>query len=79
MLKFEPQAYMHRTSPTLLLMVNQGNDVIVKTSSQLKTFGKAHESMQVLFLEGAGHFEQNIGVQTEFLRRYILYVCSRMT
>lgn len=55
MLKFEPQAYMHRISPTLLLRVNQGNDVI-KTSSQLETFGKAHESNAGVVLGGSRAF-----------------------
>lgn len=79
MLRFEPQAYMHRIAPTPFLMVIPGDDVTVKTSSQVEAFGKAREPKQMLFLEGAGHFdiyqgewfERNIGVQVEFLRRYI--------
>lgn len=57
MLRFEPQAFMHRIAPTPFLMVIPGDDVTVKTSSQVEAFGKAREPKQMLFLEGAGHFD----------------------
>ncbi|KAE8395652.1 Alpha/Beta hydrolase protein [Aspergillus alliaceus] len=77
MLKFEAQAMIHRISPTPLLMVIPGNDVTVRTSSQLQAFDKAQEPKELLFLEGAGHFdiyrgeyfERNIAVQIDFLHR----------
>lgn len=79
MLLFESQAYMHRIAPTPFLMVIPGNDVTVKTSSQLEAFDKAREPKQMLFLEGAGHFdiyqdecfERNIATQIEFLKRHV--------
>ncbi|KAJ5126430.1 Alpha/Beta hydrolase protein [Penicillium atrosanguineum] len=79
MLEFEAQAMIHRVSPTPLLMVIPGNDFTVRTSSQLQAFGKAREPKQMLFLDGAGHFdiyrgdyfEKNIAVQIEFLRKYL--------
>lgn len=79
MLEFEAQAMIHRVSPTPLLMVIPGNDVTVRTSSQLQAFGKALEPKQMLFLDGAGHFdiyrgayfEKSIAVQIDFLRRHL--------
>lgn len=60
-------------------MVIPGNDVTVRTSSQLRAFGKAREPKQMLFLDGAGHFdiyrgdyfEKNIAAQIDFLRKYL--------
>lgn len=79
MLEFESQAMIHRVSPTPLLMVVPGNDILVSTSSQLVAFGKAKEPKQLLYLEGAGHFdiyedeyfEQNIRTQLEFLQQHV--------
>ncbi|KOS40463.1 hypothetical protein ACN38_g8707 [Penicillium nordicum] len=78
MLAFEGQAMIHRISPTPLLMVIPGNDTLVTTSSQLATYGKAREPKQMLYLDGAGHFdiytgdwfEKNITAQLEFLKRH---------
>jgi len=77
MLLFEGQAMIHRISPTPLFMVIPGNDVTVKTASQLAAFEKAREPKQMLFLDGAGHFdiytgdafEKNIQAQIEFLKQ----------
>lgn len=79
MLEFEAQAMIHRVSPTPLLMVIPGNDVLVTTSSQLVAFGKAREPKQLVYMEGAGHFdiytgeafERNITAQLEFLRSHL--------
>ncbi|KAJ5483705.1 hypothetical protein N7530_002951 [Penicillium desertorum] len=79
MLLFEGQAMIHRISPTPLLMVIPGNDVLVTTSSQLAAYGKAREPKQMLYLDGAGHFdiytgewfERNITTQLEFLKRHV--------
>jgi fermentation-respiration switch protein FrsA (DUF1100 family) len=76
MLEFEAQSMIHRITPTPLLMVVPGNDRTVLTSSQLVAFGKAKAPKQLVFLEGAGHFdvylgeyfERNITAQIEFLR-----------
>ncbi|PTB34874.1 hypothetical protein M441DRAFT_180496 [Trichoderma asperellum CBS 433.97] len=79
MLEFESQSMIHRVSPTPLLMVIPGNDILVSTSSQLVAFGKAKEPKQLVYLEGAGHFdiyedsyfEGNIQAQLEFLRENV--------
>lgn len=79
MLEFESQAMIHRVSPTPLLMVVPGNDVLVSTSSQLAAFGKAREPKKLVYLEDAGHFdiyvgdafERNIKAQLEFLRDHL--------
>jgi fermentation-respiration switch protein FrsA (DUF1100 family) len=76
MLEFEAQSMIHRIAPTPLLMVVPGNDRTVLTSSQLVAFGKAKSPKQLVFLEGAGHFdvyrgdffERNIAAQIGFLR-----------
>lgn len=61
MLRFEPQAYMHRVAPTPFLTVIPGEDVTVKTSSRVEAFAKAREPKQMRFLEGAGHFDIYVG------------------
>lgn len=79
MLEFEAQAMIHRVSPTPLLMVVPGKDVLVTTSSQLAAFGKAREPKQLVYLDDAGHFEiytgdafdRNIKAQLEFLSRHV--------
>lgn len=79
MLLFEGQAMIHRIASTPLLMVIPGNDVLVTTASQLATFSKAREPKQMLYLDGAGHFdiytgewfEENIKAQLEFLKTYV--------
>ena len=79
MLEFEGQAMVHRISPTPLLMVIPGNDILVTTASQLATFEKAREPKQMHYLNGAGHFdvyagkvfEENIKAQLEFLKTHV--------
>ncbi|KAJ5450512.1 uncharacterized protein N7458_006961 [Penicillium daleae] len=79
MLGFEGQAMIHRISPTPLLMVIPGNDILVTTASQLAAFGKAREPKEMLYLDEAGHFdiytgewfEKNIAKQLEFLKKYV--------
>ncbi|KAJ5589636.1 hypothetical protein N7537_012314 [Penicillium hordei] len=79
MLAFEGQAMVHRISPTPLLMVVPGNDILVTTASQLATYEKAREPKQLLHIEDAGHFdiyagdwfEKNIKGQLEFLERWV--------
>ncbi|KAJ5111645.1 hypothetical protein N7532_002180 [Penicillium argentinense] len=79
MLAFEGQSMVHRISPTPLLMVIPGNDILVTTTSQMATYEKAREPKQLLYLDGAGHFdiysghwfEQNIKGQIEFLEKWL--------
>ena len=80
MLDFEAQAMIHRVSPTPFLMVVPGNDVLVKTSSQLAAFGKAKEPKKLFYIDGAGHFdiytddvfEKNIQAQLDFLQDHVM-------
>lgn len=75
----EPQAVIHRISPTPLLMVIPENDITVKASSQLAAFERAEEPKEVALIEGAGHFdiysgqffEENISAQLAFLKRVL--------
>jgi fermentation-respiration switch protein FrsA (DUF1100 family) len=79
MLAFEGQGMVHRISPTPLLMVVPGNDILVTTASQMATYEKAREPKQLLYIDGAGHFdiytgdwfEQNIKGQIEFLGKWL--------
>ncbi|KAE8312092.1 Alpha/Beta hydrolase protein [Aspergillus transmontanensis] len=79
MLEFEAQAMIHRITPTPLLMVVPGNDVTVRTSSQLAAFGKAGEPKELVYLDKAGHFdvyqgeyfERNIAAQIAFLKTHL--------
>ncbi|UPK96810.1 hypothetical protein LCI18_007745 [Fusarium solani-melongenae] len=79
MLSFEAQAMIHRISPTPLLFVIPGNDILVSTSSQMDAFNKAREPKRLHYLEGCGHFDiylgdyfkDNIKAQIQFLERYI--------
>lgn len=79
MLGFEGQSMIHRVSPTPLLYVVPGNDILVKTASQMDAFNKAREPKELLYLDGCGHFdlytgdyfEKNIKVQIDFLDRYV--------
>lgn len=71
----EPQAYIHRISPTPMLMIVAEKDIITQTHLQLAAFEKALQPKKLEILKGAGHFtpyfgegfEQNIKVQIRFL------------
>lgn len=72
----EPQAYIHRISPTPMLMIVADNDVTTLTHLQLGAFEKALQPKTLEILKGVGHFgpyfgevfEQNIGAQIRFLK-----------
>jgi fermentation-respiration switch protein FrsA (DUF1100 family) len=55
MLSFEARAMIHTISPTPLLFVIPGNDILVSTSSQMDAFNKTREPKQLHYLEGCGH------------------------
>jgi fermentation-respiration switch protein FrsA (DUF1100 family) len=73
---FEPGAFIHRVSPTPLLMVIAENDAIVPTSSQYEAFDPAGEPKTLAVIKDCEHFdlyfgnklEENISAQLEFLR-----------
>ncbi|KAF7557090.1 hypothetical protein G7Z17_g900 [Cylindrodendrum hubeiense] len=71
----EPAAYIHRISPTPMLMIVSGNDVVTQTHLQLEAFQKALEPKKLKLLQGVGHFapyfgktfEENVKAQVGFL------------
>ncbi|KAJ4400871.1 hypothetical protein N0V91_008380 [Didymella pomorum] len=77
LLAFEPQAFIHRVSPTPLLLVVAGKDYTASTPSQLKAYASAYEPKELAILHNAGHFdpyhgpsfEENIKVQLDFLSK----------
>lgn len=77
LLAFEPQAFVHRISPTPLLLVAAGKDYTASTPSQLKAYASAYEPKTLAILHNAGHFdpyhgptfEENIKVQLDFLSK----------
>ncbi|KAH6695699.1 alpha/beta superfamily hydrolase [Plectosphaerella plurivora] len=79
MLSFEAQGMIHRVSPTPLLFVVPGNDVLVSTASQMDAYSKAREPKQLHYIEDCGHFDiylndffrNNIAAQLQFLEKYV--------
>ncbi|TKA64531.1 hypothetical protein B0A49_10085 [Cryomyces minteri] len=79
MMSHEPKAFIHRISPTPLLMVVGENDLCVPTNLQLAMYQLAAEPKQVHVVRGTGHFgvyygdkfEENIKVQVDFLNRML--------
>lgn len=77
LLAFEPQDFIHRISPTPLLLVVASKDHTASTPSQLKAYASAYEPKELAILHNAGHFdlyygpsfEENIKVQLDFLSK----------
>jgi len=75
---YDPSAMIHRISPTPLLLTVAQNDVLTPTDLAIEAYTKAREPKQLHILPG-GHFEaytgpnfeKNVGVQAEFLKRYL--------
>lgn len=75
----EPIAYIHRISPTPMLMVISDSDVTTQTHLQLEAFEKALQPKKLEILKGVGHFapyfgetfEQSIKAQIDFLKEII--------
>ncbi|KXG53323.1 uncharacterized protein PGRI_003730 [Penicillium griseofulvum] len=73
---FEPRAFIHRISPTPLLMVIAEKDATVPTSSQLEAFASAREPKKLAVISNSEHFdlyfgnefEENMAAQLDFLR-----------
>jgi fermentation-respiration switch protein FrsA (DUF1100 family) len=73
---FEPRAFIHRISPTPLLMVIAEKDATVPTSSQYEAFAAAGEPKTMSVIENCEHFDlyfgakfdENISAQLRFLR-----------
>ncbi len=74
----EPAAWISYISPTPLLMTVAENDVLTPTTLALDAYSKAKEPKQLHLLPG-GHFEayrgsnfeRNVGVQLDFLKKYL--------
>ncbi|KAG4269876.1 hypothetical protein FPRO04_14756, partial [Fusarium proliferatum] len=72
---FEPQTFIHRISPTPLLMVIAEKDATVPVSSQLEAFASAREPKKLTVIKGSEHFglyfdkefEENISAQLDFI------------
>jgi fermentation-respiration switch protein FrsA (DUF1100 family) len=72
----EPRSFIHRISPTPLLMVVGEQDQCTPTNMQLAMYQQAQEPKKLHILRGVGHFggyygdafEENIKVQLEFLK-----------
>lgn len=79
LMKNEPRAFIHRISPTPLLMVVAEDDTAVHVPTQLETFKQAQEPKELLFLPKTGHFEPysgqafeiNIAAQIKFLQAHL--------
>lgn len=79
MIAFEPLAYVHRISPTPLLLVVSDADRTAPTFTQLKAYQQALEPKRLAILQGRGHFdpyfgeafEENIKAQLAFLQDFL--------
>lgn len=75
---YDPSSWIHRISPTPLLMTVATNDLLTPTDLALTAFAKANEPKELQMLPG-GHFdgysgpnfECNAGRQADFLRRML--------
>lgn len=73
---FEPKYFLHKISPTPLLMVVAEHDTTTSSESQLEAFELAKEPKSVHVIKDVGHFEiyfgpafeENIQVQLDFLK-----------
>lgn len=75
---YDPSAFIHRISPTPLLMTVSQNDVLTPTDLAIEAFMKAREPKQLNILPGGhfeaytgGNFEANTKCQTEFLKKWL--------
>ncbi|RKL44176.1 hypothetical protein BFJ72_g3909 [Fusarium proliferatum] len=74
----DPSAWIHRISPTPLLMTVAENDVLTPTDLALEAYSRAREPKQLSILPG-GHFdaytgnnfERNAARQIKFLKDYL--------
>jgi fermentation-respiration switch protein FrsA (DUF1100 family) len=76
----EPKSFVHRLAPIPFLMVVPELDTTVDTSAQLEMYQLARDPKKVHIVRHCGHFDvygegrgfdENIGVQIEFLRKYL--------
>jgi fermentation-respiration switch protein FrsA (DUF1100 family) len=75
----DPSAYIHRISPTPLLLTVAQNDVLTPTDLALEAYNRAREPKQLNIIPG-GHFDgysgfnfdRNAGTQAEFLKKHLL-------
>lgn len=62
--EYEPISYVHRISPTPLLMVVAADDVVAPAALALDAFGLAKEPKKLVLMEG-GHFDVYTGAGFE--------------
>jgi hypothetical protein len=63
-MEYEPGDYIHRVSPTPLLMVVADNDTRVCTDLQLEAFSRARDPKKLVMVRG-GHYDPYIEKFTE--------------
>lgn len=76
---YDPSAWIHRISPTPLLMMVAQNDILTPTDLALEAYERARQPKELHILPG-GHFdlysgpnfEPNAGKQVEFLKKHLL-------
>ncbi len=77
--KWEPRAYIHRIAPKPLLYGVVEQDKFIPLKAQLECFERAGSPKELVRLEGSEHldtysgvvFEENVGRQIEFLRKWL--------
>ena len=78
-LEYEPWAFMHRISPTPLLMIIAANDTRVPTRDQLQAYDRALEPKQLLLLDCAHYdpytsrLDECCTAAREFLARHLFH------
>ncbi|KAL4888402.1 Alpha/Beta hydrolase protein [Aspergillus ambiguus] len=76
---YNPAAYIHRISPTPLLLTVAENDVVTPTDMALEAYSRAREPKKLHIFPG-GHFdaytgngfERIVSAQAEFLKEYLV-------
>jgi len=76
-LEYEPSSFMHRISPTPLLMIIAAHDTRVPTRDQLKAYHQALEPKELLLLDGAHYdpymsrLDEAIAAARDFLVKHL--------
>jgi cephalosporin-C deacetylase-like acetyl esterase len=75
--KYEPRAYIHRITPTPLLVIVAENDTSIPPASQIAAFESAKHPKTLHIMRGQSHhscykdegFEESVTVQIQFLNK----------
>ena len=76
---YDPGLWIHRISPTPLLMVVASNDVLTPTDLALEAYSRAREPKELYIFPG-GHFDaysgrnfdKSVAVQTAFIKKWLV-------